>query len=111
MLLLLRVLAFVPMVLAARMRHTERRTITRLTDAGANIEERAILLEQEGPVSDFVYKRLLNAGALVFAGKDRYYLNQRAYEAFRSRRRQRAMIVLASVVIIVALLYFFGVIS
>jgi hypothetical protein len=99
------------MVLAARMRGIERRTITRLTDAGANIEERAILLQQGGAVSGFVYQRLLDAKVLVFAGKDRYYLNQRAYEAFRGRRRRRAIILVVSMVVVVALLYFLGVIS
>jgi hypothetical protein len=111
MLPLLRALAFVPMVLAARMRRIERRTIARLTDAGANTVERAILLEQGGPVSNFVYKRLTTAGVLVFSGNDRYYLNQPAYDAFRTRRRRRAMVVLVVLAVISVLAYMSGVIS
>ena len=85
--------------------------MTRLTEAGANVGERAILLEQGGAMSDFVYERLTRAGVLVFAGNDRYYLNQQAYDAFRGRRRRRAIIVSTVMAVIFVVLYFFGVIS
>jgi len=99
------------MMLALRTRRAERRTIARLTEAGANTAERAILLEEGGKVSAFVYKRLGRAGALVPAGNDRYYLNQAAYDAFRGRRRTRGLIVLAALLGIIAVLYFSGVIT
>ena len=87
------------------MRRVERLAIERLTDAGANTAERAILLERNGRVADIVYKRLGKAGALVFAGNDRYYLNREAYDAFRRRRQRRALIAVTVVVIISAALY------
>ena len=108
MLHLLRGLAFIPMVLAARLRRIERRAIHRLKEGGANTTERAILLEDSGALSNFVYRRLSKAGAIVSAGNDRYYLNERAYEAFRGGRRRRAMIVVTVLLIIIAAMYLRG---
>jgi hypothetical protein len=89
----LQMLAFVPFAVAARLRRIERRAITRLTDAGANTAERAIQLEQGGRLHRFVYDRLQRAGALESIGADRYYLSQDGYDAFRGRRRARALVV------------------
>lgn len=100
MMAVLRVLAFLPMLLAARMRRIERRTIGRLTDAGANVAERAILLEPGGPLSRFVHHRLAGTGALVLTGDARYYLDEQAYEVFRKRRRRRALVVIAAAMLI-----------
>jgi hypothetical protein len=111
MLPLLRIVALLPMMVAARMRRIERRTIARLTDAGANTAERAILLEHGGAVSNFVYRRLTSAGALVATGNDRYYLSRPGYQTFRGRRRKRALVVLTALAAIVAAMYFLGAFS
>ena len=105
---MLRGLAFVPLVLAARLRRVERRTLARFTDAAATTSERAILLESGGWLGAFVYRRLTRAGALVFAGNDRYYLDADAYERFRRRRRRRALIVVGAIVVLVVVLYLQG---
>jgi hypothetical protein len=104
----LRFLAFVPLALAAVLRRVERRTLTRLTDAAATTPERAILLEAGGVLSRFVYGRLTRAGALVFAGNDRYYLNAAGYERFERRRRRRATIVVALIIAVAGALYMRG---
>jgi hypothetical protein len=108
MLPLLRMLAFIPMVLGLRLRRIERRTMERLQAAGATTGERAILLENGGAASGFVYRRLANAHAIVPVGNDRYYLDERGYRAFRGRRRRRAIIVVALLLIIIAVLYLRG---
>jgi hypothetical protein len=104
----LQFVAFVPLVLAAAIRRSERRAITRLEEAGANTAERAILLETRGPLSSFTHHRLERAGVLKAAGNDRYYLNGAAYEAFRTRRRTRALVVVTLLLIGIAMLYFRG---
>ena len=101
-------LAFVPMALAGRMRRIERRTIARLSDAGANTAERAILLEGDGKLRQFVHARLERAGALIGAGNDRYYLSRPAYDTFRGRRRLRAAVVVLAVAIVGVTMYFRG---
>jgi hypothetical protein len=102
------VLSFVPLALAARLRHLERRTILRVTDAGANTAERAVLLEQSGKLGEFVHRRLEHANVLISAGNDRYYFSRVAYDAFRRRRRRRAIVVLALLLIGIAVMYFRG---
>ncbi|MGH9176736.1 MAG: hypothetical protein ACRD1H_20375 [Vicinamibacterales bacterium] len=87
-----RALLFVPLVLAARIRGIERRALTRSRDAGANTAERAILMDREGLLASFVHRRLERAGVLQPAANDRYYVNERAYRAFQTRRRRRALV-------------------
>jgi hypothetical protein len=99
----------VPALIVARNSRIERRAIARLNEAGANTAERAILLEDAGRASRGVQRRLVEAGALVSAGNDRYYLNQPAYEAYRGRRRTRANIVLAVLAVIVLVMYYAGI--
>jgi hypothetical protein len=90
------------------MRRIERRVVSRAAAAGADIAERAVLLEDVGPVGEFVHRRLQGAGVLVSAGHDRYYVNQHAYTAFRRRRQRRAVLVVGVVVLVMALLFFRG---
>lgn len=108
---LLKVLAFIPMVIGARLRRIERRTIARAMDAGATVSERAILLEQAGKLGDFVRGRLERAGVLIPVGNDRYYFDAAAYAAFRARRRQRALLVSSLLAIAITILYLRGDIS
>jgi hypothetical protein len=108
MLPLLRVLALVPLALAGRLCRIERRAIDRFHAAGANIAERAVLLEEGGAPTAFVHRRLAGAHAIVPAGNDRYYLDQDAYDLFCRRRRRRALAALAVVLIVSVVLYFRG---
>jgi hypothetical protein len=86
---------------------SERRTIQRLTDAGANTAERGILLE-DGRLARLVRSRLQRAGALQAAGNNRYYLLMDAYERYRGRRRMRAWIIVTILMLAVASVYFGG---
>jgi hypothetical protein len=104
-------LLFVPILVAARIRGIERRTIARLRDAGADTAERAILLEPGGRLAQWVYRRLQRAQALRPDGSDRYYLYGPGYDAFRQRRRRRALFVLSAVFITTAILFLAGVLS
>jgi hypothetical protein len=104
----LQYMAFVPLAFVAALRRSERRVIARLLDAGANTAERAILLDTQRPLSGFTRQRLERAEVLRPAGNDRYYLNVGGYEAFRARRRKRAMVMAALLLIGVAILYFRG---
>jgi hypothetical protein len=102
---------FVPILVAARIRGIERRTIARLRDAGADTEERAILLEPGGRLARWVYRRLEKAQALRPGGSDRYYLHRPGYDAFRQRRRRRALLVLSAALIAMVILVLTGVLS
>jgi hypothetical protein len=104
----LRVVAVLAMIVAALLRRQERRTIARLTDAGADIRERAVTLERTGSLGHLVHRRLEHAQVLVAAGNDRYYLDPSAYAAFRQRRRRRALLVLALIAMVIVLLYLRG---
>jgi hypothetical protein len=104
----LRALSFIPLALAARVRQVERRTIARLTDAGASRMDRAILLEREGPVAGFVHHRLVRAGVLKGAANDRYYWDELAYRELIRRRHRRAMIVGGSLVLMTTMIYLAG---
>jgi hypothetical protein len=105
---ILQLLAFVPLALAARVRRLERRTIDRVTDAGANTVERSVTLEPAGKLGDFAQRRLKRSGVLIPAGNDRYYFDAKAYATFRARRRQRALVVVAALVVGIAILYLRG---
>ena len=105
MTLWLRALTLVPLALAARLGKVERRTIARVTEAGATTAERAVLLESAGKLGDFVYRRLQRSGVLHAAGNDRYYFSPAAYEAYRRRRRKRALLVITIVLVGIALYY------
>jgi hypothetical protein len=102
-----RLLVIVPIAVAATVRRLERKTIQRLTDAGANTAERGILLEN-GRLARLVHGRLERAGALQAVGNDRYYLVMDAYERYRGRRRVRAWIIVAILLLGVATVYFSG---
>jgi hypothetical protein len=103
----LRLLVIAPIAFAAVVRRLERKTIERLTDAGANTAERGILLE-DGRLARLVQGRLARAGALQAVGNDRYYLLMDAYERYRGRRRGRAWIIVAILLLAVATVYFSG---
>jgi hypothetical protein len=103
----LRLIVIAPMAFAAVIRRLERKTIQRLTDAGANTAERGILLE-EGRLARLVQGRLERGGALQNVGNDRYYLRMDAYERYRGRRRLRAWIIVAILLLAVATVYFSG---
>jgi hypothetical protein len=96
------------MVIAARMRRSERRMIRALTDAGATTPARAVPVDTAGPIERFTSGRLERAGVLVPGGKDRYYFNHSAYGAFRRRRRRRALVTIIMLLIGLGVLYLRG---
>jgi hypothetical protein len=105
---LLRILAFVPMLVAARLRRIEQRIVTRATEAEATAVERAVLLTPSGQLGEFVRGRLLRNGVLLEAGNDRYYFSPAAYDAFRARRRKRALWIIVVWLIGIAILILRG---
>ena len=105
---LLSLLAFLPLLIAVRLRRVERSMLARLRDAGATTGERGILMPQDGLFNRFVFDRLRRAGVLQDAGNDRYYLHDAAYAGFRAARRRRALAAATILLIGVALLYLRG---
>jgi hypothetical protein len=103
-----RVLSFIPLAVAAKVRGVERRAMERLRDAGANTPERAILMERTGILADFLHRRLVHAGVLRSAGNDRYYVDESAYRAFLARRRRHAALLTGVIIVALAVLYFRG---
>jgi hypothetical protein len=101
----LHALALVPMVCGAAMRRVERRTMARVADAAATTPERAVMLEQAGRIGGFVQSRLQRNGVLIEAGNGRYYFSPAAYEAFRDRRRKRALLIISIAVVLTGVLY------
>ena len=97
--------AVVPLALAARLRRIERATVARLTDAAATTAATGIPLDDGRLMRQFVHRRLERAGVLLAAGNDRYYFSQAAYDAFRARRRNRAMLILGLIGIGLVVLY------
>jgi hypothetical protein len=110
MLPLLRVLAFVPMVVAARIRREERRLVDWFRARGAFDAQRAVTVNAGGRISGFVHRRLEGAGAIRSAG-NRFYFDEESYAAFRARRRKRAFVVLTLVIIAVGIGFLTGVIT
>ena len=104
-------LAFVPLAFAGRLRQVERRTLARLTDAGATTVERAILLERGGIATGIVQAGLERAHVLQAAGNNRYYLDTAAYHAFAARRRRRAAVVVTVMLGMLGLMYYGGLFS
>ena len=104
-------LAVIRMTLAGAVRRSERRAIARLREAGADTAERAIVLETRRPLSGCAHHRLVRSGGLQPAGNDRYYWHEAAYDAYRSRRRTRALVLMALLLIGIAILYFRGDVS
>ena len=107
---LLRALAFVPMVIAARIRREERRLVDRFRARGAFDQERAVTVNAGGAISGFVHRRLEGVGAIRPAG-NRFYFDEDSYAGFRARRRKRAFVVVTLVVIAVGIGFLTGVIT
>lgn len=104
----LQTLAVLPMVFGAAMRRVERRTMARVADAAATTPERAVMLEQAGRLAGVVHSRLQRNGVLIEAGNGRYYFSPVAYEAFRGRRRKRALVIISIAVIALAGVLYWG---
>ena len=94
----LRVLSFVPFVVAVKLRREERRLVEWFRARGALDEQRAVTLTAERAIERFVQRRLEGAGAIRIA-RERYYFDESSYAGFRARRKKRAMMV-ATVLII-----------
>jgi hypothetical protein len=106
---LLRALAFLPLLLAAKIRREERRLLERLRQAKALAASSAITLEEPGTIGGWVRHRLLRNRVLGESAGDRYYLIESGYDAFRRRRRQRALVAFALLIIgVLIMLYTSG---
>src|SRR5262245_26257091 len=106
----IRVLAFVPMLIAAKVRREERRLVEWFRERGAFDEERAVAISAGGGITGFVQRRLERAGVIRPAAR-RYFFDEERYAAFRSRRRMRAFVVLTILVIGIGIGFLTGVIT
>lgn len=98
MLPLLRLLVFLPMILAAKVRREERRMIRRHRDDGAVNPDHVATAESGSRVTRWVRDRLARNGVLKLtpAGS---YLDETAYSAYRWRRRRRALVMVTLVLV------------
>jgi hypothetical protein len=110
MLQLLRPLAFLPIIVVAKIRRDERRLVEWFRARGALDAERAVTLKATDGIAGWLHRRLQNAGVIRAAGA-RYYFDESSYAIFRARRRRRATVVLASVLVAIAIGVFAGVIK
>jgi hypothetical protein len=110
MLGLFRVLAFLPLLAAAKLRREERQLVQWFRARGALDRERAATLRVDGAIRTWVYERLVRNGAIKSVG-DRVYLEESGYTAFLRRRRHRAVVVLALVLLGLAMAMFRGDVS
>jgi acetylornithine deacetylase/succinyl-diaminopimelate desuccinylase-like protein len=88
-------------VVVAMARRAERTIVQTLREAGAIAADRSVPLSAGRPGRRSALRRLIRTGSVRESG-DRYWLDERAYEAMREGRRVRgvfALIVLAAVVI------------
>lgn len=110
MVALLRVLAIVPIALAAKMRREERRLVDWYRARGAFDEQTAVTQQTRGAVAGFVHRRLEGAGA-IRGTASRYYFDETRYAGFRTRRRRRAFVVITLLVVAIGIGFLTGVIT
>ena len=89
--------ALVP-ILAAVLLKTDRRIVRRLLDVGATSPQRAVMLRVPGPIGLMRLRRLTGAGAIVETAPGYYFLAEPEWDAYRTRRRLRALAIVAIVV-------------
>jgi hypothetical protein len=107
---ILRLLSFVPLLLAANIRREERQLVRWFRARGALDRDRAVTLRVDGPIRTWVYQRLLRNGVIKPVGEN-VYLEESGYTEFRRRRRHRAVVVLALALLGLAIAMFRGDVS
>lgn len=90
-------------VAIAASRRAERRIIESLKGQGATDSAHAAPLTPRA-FSDAAIRRLSRAGAIIAAGEDRWWVNEAAYDQFRSGRRTRALLAVLAVLVVIALI-------
>ena len=112
MLPLLRVLAFVPMIVAIRIRGEERRLVASFHARGALDAARAVKVdaENQGAIARWMHQRLAAAGAIREASGGVYF-DENGYSEFRARRRRRALVVLSLLVAAIVIAMLTGVVT
>ena len=91
----------------AMARRAERTIVQTLREAGATSADRAVPLSVGRPGGRMALRRLLRREAVRESG-DRYWLDERAYEAMRDGRRVRAVFALIIVAAILIAIVIFG---
>ena len=102
----LRPVSVLVMVAAVAVRATERRMVNALELAGAVTPENAIKLPLTNFLKKWIFRRLLNAGAVGETMAQLQYINVVGYAEYRGRRRRRALVIIPVVVALVLLTYY-----
>ncbi len=102
----LRPVAGLVFVAALVVRTTERRLVNALELAGAVTPENAIKLPLTNFLKKWMFRRLLNAGAVGETMAQLQYINVVGYAEYRSRRRRRALFIIPVIVALGLLDYF-----
>lgn len=83
-----------------------KRLIRRFREAGATAPERAIPFGEVGIRRSWIFDQMLSRGVFLEAGPDRYYVDERAAEAYLLAQRRWALMVvgvlLASLAVLLA---------
>lgn len=70
----------------------QKRLIRAFRAAGATDRSRAVPLQQLGQQQTWIFDKLVQAGVFVAAEADRYYLDERAADAFWAAYRRQALV-------------------
>ena len=102
----LRLVAGVVFIAALAVRATERHMVNALELAGAVTPENAIKLPLTSFLKKWMFRRLLNAGAVGETMAQLQYINVVGYAEYRGRRRRRAFFIIPVVATLVLLAYY-----
>ena len=102
----LRPVSALVIVAAVAVRATERRMVNALELAGAVTPENAIKLPLTNFLKKWIFRRLLNAGAVGETMAQLQYINVVGYAEYRGRRRRRALVIIPVVVALGLLTYY-----
>jgi hypothetical protein len=90
---------------AALLTASERRLVDRLRRAGAVADASALALSDLRPLTRWRLARLRRGGAVRAADRERFYLDEAAYQALRRARRRRVLTIAALLAAALALLW------
>lgn len=87
-----------------------KRLIRAFREAGATDCDHASTLEQVGQRHTWIFDQLVRRGVFVAAAPGRYFLDERAADAFLAAYRKRALVMVAVLLVVGLLLWLLGVI-